>query len=534
MAERKIDRKAIVALIAIMLLQIAMHIWVGAQKTGYHIDESFSYMLANSHDYPLISWNRDVWENWCSGSDFLEFMTVQEGEGFDYGTVYYNQTMDVHPPLFYWLLHTISSMHPDSFSKWYGFALNTPFMLGTTLFIYLIARKLFGDERWRICAAAFWAFSHMALDVAGFIRMYMMATFFFTAFVYIVLNILEKGVSAKRLAPLGIVIYLGSMTHYYFIVAAGIGSVILLIPILRKREYKKAIAYSAVALGAVALFCISFPYVFRHLFWSETNVVGTNLRKHAFDLLGWVNVTFIMTFDLASHTLAHGLVSLIAVSAGTLAFVIYYCFFYSRKASEEDKAWKRNAAFRYCGWTFLISFVAITFISGLYPYIRYLYPIMPIGSLVILYIAKSTVLRKAKADRIAPTCIAVLSSINMILSVAMGTQYYLQHEQADVIAMLEEYHDTPLIIAAESVETLYATIPEFLPLLSDFDRIYIDHRDDIGADNIINEALDDYGACVIYAIPNVFEGDPDYPLDGVESAEHICDLLGAEFRIIRR
>ena len=38
-------------------------------------------------------------------SEFLNYVAPQGSTRFNYASVYYNQTQDVHPPLFYFLLH---------------------------------------------------------------------------------------------------------------------------------------------------------------------------------------------------------------------------------------------------------------------------------------------------------------------------------------------------------------------------------------------------------------------------------------------
>ena len=52
---------------------------------------------------------------------FKDYLTVNKGEEFKLGSVIYNQTHDSHPPLFYLVLHLISSFFPGEFSKWFGF-----------------------------------------------------------------------------------------------------------------------------------------------------------------------------------------------------------------------------------------------------------------------------------------------------------------------------------------------------------------------------------------------------------------------------
>ena len=64
---------------------------------------------------------------------------------FDYASVYYNQTQDVHPPLFYFLLHTVCSLFPGSFTKWTGLGMNFVLLGGTLAALYALGMELFAD-----------------------------------------------------------------------------------------------------------------------------------------------------------------------------------------------------------------------------------------------------------------------------------------------------------------------------------------------------------------------------------------------------
>ena len=81
-----------------------------------------SYGLSNSTDGAVLLIalvDRD---------ELMKYVTVAENERFDYATVYYNQTQDVHPPLYYFFLHTVCSLFPRSFTKWTGIGLNFVFL----------------------------------------------------------------------------------------------------------------------------------------------------------------------------------------------------------------------------------------------------------------------------------------------------------------------------------------------------------------------------------------------------------------------
>lgn len=106
MQETKKKKRA-VALFVIVLICLCS--WWAVRKEGFFLDEIYSYGLANSSYVPFLSWlhggeqvaNGKLPEAVFTQSEFLNYVAPQESTRFDYASVYYNQTQDVHPPLFY-------------------------------------------------------------------------------------------------------------------------------------------------------------------------------------------------------------------------------------------------------------------------------------------------------------------------------------------------------------------------------------------------------------------------------------------------
>ena len=81
-------------------------IWC-VKKSDMFIDEIYTYGLSNSYYTPFI---KDATENGTlinarlTREDFMNYLTVNKGEQFSFASVYYNQTQDAHPPLYYMFL----------------------------------------------------------------------------------------------------------------------------------------------------------------------------------------------------------------------------------------------------------------------------------------------------------------------------------------------------------------------------------------------------------------------------------------------
>ena len=123
---RLLKNKTYRILLLIIAFTTIISIITGTRKYAFHVDELWSYGLSNSYDRPQLcnystyqELKDDGYNVWFSANDFKEYLTVQKGETFSYDKVVYNQKNDSHPPLFYAILHTISSLNTDSFSIGY-------------------------------------------------------------------------------------------------------------------------------------------------------------------------------------------------------------------------------------------------------------------------------------------------------------------------------------------------------------------------------------------------------------------------------
>ena len=95
-------KKRAVALFMIVLICLCG--WWAVRKEGFFLDEIYSYGLANSSYVPFLSWlhggeqvaNGKLPEAVFTQSEFLNYVAPQGSTRFDYASVYYNQTQDVH------------------------------------------------------------------------------------------------------------------------------------------------------------------------------------------------------------------------------------------------------------------------------------------------------------------------------------------------------------------------------------------------------------------------------------------------------
>ena len=105
---------------ALLIVQLGMMMHFGKEKSGFHVDEMFTYELTTLKDAAFLSSIDGFLESWQPGEVFHEALSVSSDEAFDYSIPYNNQKDDVHPPLYYFVILTAASFVPEVFSKWIG------------------------------------------------------------------------------------------------------------------------------------------------------------------------------------------------------------------------------------------------------------------------------------------------------------------------------------------------------------------------------------------------------------------------------
>lgn len=231
-------------------------------KQNFHIDELYSYGLANSYFKPF-PFDKN---QWLSGDYYQNYLSPTLETRFQYDSVYYNQVQDVHPPLYYWLLHSVSSFFPGLFSKWFGLSLNLSIHLMTFGLLFSFSNRLIKNRWLALVGAAFWALSVGALSSAMFIRMYHLVGLLQIALLSLSVHVLmsKKG-QWRSLLGLTLLCFLGGFTHYYFYLYAFALVLTICLLLLFQGRLADAFLYGLSALVGVLAAFVSFPAIFTHL-----------------------------------------------------------------------------------------------------------------------------------------------------------------------------------------------------------------------------------------------------------------------------
>lgn len=241
-------------------VQMLTAVYFCCQKQGFHEDEFYTY-------YSTARTNGLFVEDgaWMEREDYFNEFVVLEGQRFQYGLVRLVQSWDVHPPVYYWIFHTVCSFFPGRFSKWFGLGINLA-AFGLSLFLLrILAMKVTGrNEKLSLLVCLFYGFTPAVMSSIVFIRMYALLV----VFVYLC-AILHIGVVQSRadrlpffkfLLPLMIITYLGFLTqYYYFIFLFFMGFAFCLYLIWRDRNLWNCIRYGGSQAVVFVLAYLTYP-----------------------------------------------------------------------------------------------------------------------------------------------------------------------------------------------------------------------------------------------------------------------------------
>lgn len=244
-------------LISLLLLVIVALLFC-VSKRAFHVDESLSFALSN-HPTGWVSYKPF---GWFEKSFFSNYAVTDSP--FNYSGVYSNQYWDVHPPLYYYILHTICSLFPYRFSIWFGLLINIESFIVSLVIIYFIVYKQTNKDYLSALAMLLFGLNKHVLDCVIFIRMYMLLTMFILMFMFFATNVVSNS-NKRNYLGLFISTILGGLTHYHFYFIIGSLSLVVAIYLIIKKEYKKTvISFVVVCIAGLLNLFIFFPATFFH------------------------------------------------------------------------------------------------------------------------------------------------------------------------------------------------------------------------------------------------------------------------------
>ena len=303
-----VNSKNVFKIIFISVLVFIVSIFLMSLKQNTFIDEIRTFGLAN-HSFIPVSQN---YKSYSGEELILEYASVQKGNEFNFKQVFDNQANDTHPPVFYILLNIICSFNSGKWSLGYGLIINAFLSIFIFWNLRWIYTKLIDDKRDATLISFFSLFLNCFICTIVLIRMYCLLVAISLSFFNLVINEIyfkKNNNNVLFYISFSILIILGTLTHYHFLVVGGIIGIYLCINLLKEKKYKKLIIIMVLAIFSLIISYLIFPDMLKHLFNSNSphhigNIGGNQIVTNIINSLRYIyedvfNLSFFIYILLA-------------------------------------------------------------------------------------------------------------------------------------------------------------------------------------------------------------------------------------------
>lgn len=464
-------------ILIITILSCLMFYFIG-EKQGFHEDEIFSigssnykydnvyrpfgYAEANQDvfynqilksDNKLYNLKKFIFDNdsfikdetlskevpiFRTNSEALEYLTIGKDDVFNYFSVYYNQSRDVHPPLFYFLVHFVSTIFYGTFSKYVIFSINLIFFIGTLLVINKIMKNL-NKEKLGIPTMILYGGSIGCISTVMFQRMYMMLTFFSVLYLYLTIKFIQDDFIVKKKYPWILTILFGFLTQYYFCIYIVLVFILISIYLIIKKQYKKLYNYFIVHIIPAIIGIAFYPASIYHIFFSYRGIEGSGSSKSIFESIIYYLNQIYKLFGFKNLLL--------------IIIIISIILFIKNKVTIDKKKYK------YLIILILPVIMYILIVSKIAPFLgedytsRYIMLTFPIIAISIMYL-----LSLISKSSIIPLIISVVLVINGLYN---ETPVYLYKDYKKVMDLAYEYKEDYFVYVFDNYFTHLSSLPEF-------------------------------------------------------------------------
>ena len=459
---RKIDYK----LVLIVFLNLCLITLYFYQKTDFHGDEIFSFAHANSRQGPYLADGIDsfmedrqhhLYGQTFPAAFFNDYVTVKSGHGFEYGQIVSNLTDGVHPPFYYFVLHTVSSFFPETFSKWVGFPINIVSFVFLIFFLYKISRFVFEDKNLCYLCVILFGFSLANLNMAIFIRSYMLQAMLMTWLIFEHFRFLKNDFLNVRQAVLVFLLsFLCCLTHYYLLIAVFFIAAFTCIILLKRKRIVLAALYATLMLASVTAFFLFFSPavdVLLHSYRGEETADkdwGYYLLYFEPSLTRIANLVITKILPFSSNFSGFWLV---------IGLILAISFVKLRQNPVQT-----NNAFLICLFLYTVPYIVlIAFISPDMADFddRYFMPLLPTLCILIIYGARSFLLAAGLSVRAVFYVLAALTLCNVFLTDFYHRSTYAFRTTEQDAALLAEMKGKKIIFNGWKIFSIINLVNDF-------------------------------------------------------------------------
>lgn len=462
--------------IIILILQIIAIVYSTSKREYYHIDELYSYGLIQ-YDKAFIFDNEDFYNTWHSSEYFKDYLITSEENKLDFSAVYKNQIEDVHPPVYYLLLRIANTFNIGRFSIWPGTILNIIIFIFSSIILYLISKNILKNDYCALLVCFISGFSLASIETVMYNRMYQLLILNILILIYWHIKKMEVSqLNLKDLIPLCIMVILGFLTHYYYVIIAVILYIMYMFKYIKARQIKEAIKYTLTLFASALISIIIFPYSINHIFFGYRGkevLSSNNFSNVIYKLIENLNIINKEFFN--GYIFIILLIFIIALIIVTIKYV----------KTKRNEIFENGQTIKYIAIPTIL-YILIASILSPYCDLRYMMPVIPITFLCILYVLYnliSYIVDKKKTFMII--CIlGIVFSITTIPMLSDNLYTFTNYKIVKDNIETNNLKDKPCIACYIDASAQYTKIMEVYQAFISFDESYIMTDDIILSENI--------------------------------------------------
>jgi len=302
----------VAAVVAVVALAVALHALQIAGLRRVSHDDTISFLAATGHQgqfQEIVDDRRPPVAHWVPASRWqsltriertLPLRTIARDLGHH----------DIHPPVYFWLLHVWSLL--VGVHLWTGPALNLVLHLFTAVVLWRLARRLLGSPWAAWAVSGLWATLPAVVETAGSSRQYSLATLL--SVLMAAAFVRARGTPTTRsIVALGAWTALGMLTLYTFgLGVAGLG-LVCVADLVRPARRRSALLRLGAFAGAGVVFLAGQPWLGEMLARQRDQAEPFTVPRMLLRLR--LLRDGLPTFAVADLPVAAGLVLLVATAA---------------------------------------------------------------------------------------------------------------------------------------------------------------------------------------------------------------------------
>ena len=469
-----------------------------AKKEGFHVDEVLSFQLGNSEFTPWImpaqptgrlakfvgehiegdsfgetvgniafivkdtfqnrgnsivaAYKADVYEApvWIAKEHFKDYLECDREDAFNPLSVYYNAKDDIHPPLYYMMIHFVCSIFQGEITVWHGCVINMVALAVTLWLLGCIGDMLFQRKSSTIALMILYGFSSGIIATALWVRMYALLTLWLVWLLYLHIRKVSgykqdsflrvnKSGRAKWIGSFGILIatLVTFWTNYFglfYLIPLAACTFFLL---LKEKRTRECLAYVRTMVTAAVIGLGCFPFAISDVF---SSAFGTEVLSQLEDGIADYVSRLVKFSEIVAENVAGGSIFLIAAFLVPLVVAIYGRI-KNGKSEARDKWWPVLL----CVVPTVVFFLLDAKMSPHFVE-RYFMPVFPLVALLLVLFWERGLLHTLQGKAFDVVCIAFACFLLVVqLPDRVWEEDYFRTGYKEQLAIAERYGEYPMV-----------------------------------------------------------------------------------------